>query len=605
MARHHRPIVCVIAGDPLTSPEALLQHLRAYWRRVGILELCEDVYKLSLRHICQDVNDEGLKENETALLHITFELLTSPPQTLVTGVDILLLLFSPAHPLSFLHLWEVWWPMFVHLRRLPIFLLATHMELLVMPDVQRYMHERGIQPINLQELTCAVQATTLSLGRVIPVSLGDADLLHANTLDSSCKSLVYLSNSLMRIFCATPGDGHDDALPLQLRWEATLNEASAVQLEAQLRDKWVAMPSARTGRIFYSNRITGEVTTVQPAIVPNDTSETFEQRRAVAFAAQVRGHKKASNLGSSHGATVHTDVMKNLQYSVRLLYEKRARLKELQQKTYLLRSVVQKLREETGSLSSDLEKLRSERASLVEKISITQQEFQSFQTKCELIGSVTESHLASLYEEINHVKRSYLQQWNCNKLRRSDVRAMHLRVEEVVNTTERLRQQITEGSERTIRLLQKQYLMHHNEITEIEEKSLLFRRWQALRGRERGEEPPNGGGSSCCAGDAPTEWVLLLRGLLNALLVVVEPLLCAIDRLQQMSGRLTAPCSVTVQATHGMRRLLLEERLQRWRIEVECTLDYASCIVSDFLLPMQRRGRLLGEHAAALLKLFS
>ncbi|KAF8296605.1 hypothetical protein TcYC6_0086840 [Trypanosoma cruzi] len=72
-----------------------------------------------------------------------------------------------------------------------------------------------------------------------------------------------------------------------------------------------------------------------------------------------------------------------------------------------------------------------------------------------------------------------------------------------------------------------------------------------------------------------------------------------------MSGRLTAPCSVTVQATHGMRRLLLEERLQRWRIEVECTLDYASCIVGDFLLPMQRRGRLLGEHAAALLKLFS
>ncbi|EKF33935.1 hypothetical protein MOQ_002407 [Trypanosoma cruzi marinkellei] len=495
--------------------------------------------------------------------------------------------------------------MFLHLRRLPMFLVATHMELLVMPDVQRCMHERGIQPINVQELTCAVQATALSLERVIPVSLGNADLLHANTLDSSCTSLACLGNMLMRTFCASPDDCHDDVPPLQLRWETTLNEASAVQLEAQLREEWVAIPSARTGRIFYSNRITGEVTTVQPAIVPNETKETFEQRRAVAFAAQVRGHKNASNSGSSHGATVHTDDMKKLQYFVGTLHENRSRLKELQQKTHLLRSVVRTLREETGSLSSDFETLRSERASLVEKIGITKQEIQSFQAKCELTGSITESHIASLSEEINQIKRSYLQQWNANKLRRSNVRAMQLRVEEVVKTNEKLRQQITEGLEWTIRLLQKQYLMHHNEIAEIEEKSLLFRRWQALRGRERGEEATNGGGSSCCAGDAPTEWMLLLRGLLNALLVVVEPLLCAIDRLQQMSGRLSAPCSVTVQATHAMRRLLLEERLQRRRIAVERTLDYASCIASDFLLPMQRRGRLLGEHAAALLKLFS
>ncbi|KAH9577674.1 hypothetical protein LSM04_005133 [Trypanosoma melophagium] len=45
------------------------------------------------------------------------------------------------------------------------------------------------------------------------------------------------------------------------------------------------------------------------------------------------------------------------------------------------------------------------------------------------------------------------------------------------------------------------------------------------------------------------------------------------------------------------------EMLQRRRIAVEETLEFVDCILDDFLLPVQRRGRCLGQRVVALLQL--
>ncbi|RNF27148.1 uncharacterized protein Tco025E_00585 [Trypanosoma conorhini] len=226
-----RRIVGVVSGDTLASPTSLLQHLRAQWRTAGVLQAGGEERCLVLEPRRKDVREAGSAEPATDFLHITFQLLTSPPQTLVTDVDAILLGFSPSHPLSFQHLGEVWWPIFVHLRRLPLLLVVAEMKLLVMPEAQRSMRERCIQQISVHDVASAAQPTAVPPEHILPVPLGRPGPLYANTRTPPGTLLAHLCNTLLCTCGSVPG-GETQFLPLQLRWEATPSEAAAFQLEA-------------------------------------------------------------------------------------------------------------------------------------------------------------------------------------------------------------------------------------------------------------------------------------------------------------------------------------------------------------------------------------
>ncbi|KEG07658.1 hypothetical protein DQ04_09161010 [Trypanosoma grayi] len=85
-----------------------------------------------------------------------------------------------------------------------------------------------------------------------------------------------------------------------------------------------------------------------------------------------------------------------------------------------------------------------------------------------------------------------------------------------------------------------------------------------------------------------------------SLSVAVPHILHALDRLRHSYTGLHLPRDAGVRIKTGVWRLQLAERLQRRQIVVERTIDYAGCIVDSFLMPVQCRGRTLGQLVAAL-----
>ncbi|KEG08719.1 hypothetical protein DQ04_06571010 [Trypanosoma grayi] len=294
------------------------------------------------------------------MLRSTFQVLTAPPQALVIGADTVTLVFSPAHPLSFLHLWEVWWPNFVHLRRIPHILVANHMELLVVADVQKGMRENCINPVTVEEVVRVTEAALIEPQNIIPVSFRGAACLPSTVSPPSRGTTFHLGEVFRRTCCSVPAE---DAIPsLESRWEAMLSEATAQQLEAQLLDEWAAISSAQTGKVLCANRRTGVFTTMQPASeLPSaaDESHAIERRGALALAAQVKGSRQTRSIRSADHITGAAEYFKDLECIVRECRGRRSRPQILQDDVRHQRAAEHHLRDEVEGLRAAVAALQS------------------------------------------------------------------------------------------------------------------------------------------------------------------------------------------------------------------------------------------------------
>ncbi|KAH9577681.1 hypothetical protein LSM04_006980 [Trypanosoma melophagium] len=128
--------------------------------------------------------------------------------------------FSPAHPLSFLHTWEVWWPLFSHLRQLPYLIVANSMELLVNPKVQQYLDQNNIRPILFEEVMEMLQAAKVMHNNCFPLSrINMKNLLLQDSCSTLNTYLKILCNALIRTSCSSSVDVE---LPLHSRWDMAL-----------------------------------------------------------------------------------------------------------------------------------------------------------------------------------------------------------------------------------------------------------------------------------------------------------------------------------------------------------------------------------------------
>ncbi|RNF27147.1 uncharacterized protein Tco025E_00584 [Trypanosoma conorhini] len=202
-------------------------------------------------------------------------------------------------------------------------------------------------------------------------------------------------------------------------------------------------------------------------MVADDSKKNCEQFRVVALAAQVKRHAKGSGLALPSNAGTHSVNGPVLQDGVRLLRERRARLREMEAKVHCVRRVARELREEAGGLVSTLQTLKGGATPLAMQLSITLQKFQSLEEVFQRIGSLTRADLASLSENTPKTRRSCLQKWNRNKLGRPNVHEVQLKVTEVRNRVETVRQQIRDGPKKTLKTLNKQYHTQYGAINKL------------------------------------------------------------------------------------------------------------------------------------------
>ncbi|ORC92788.1 uncharacterized protein TM35_000021140 [Trypanosoma theileri] len=596
MSTCERHIKCAVAGDSLASPEILVHCMRSEWKRQDVMISSESPFSFSLK--------SSRNLNESMMVHFSFQILTSPPQTLVTGSDILILVFSPAHPLSFLHLWEVWWPLFSHLRQLPYLIVANNMELLVTPQVQQYMHKYNIHPILFEEVLQALNAAMVSHNNFYPISrINMKDLLLQDSSSVSNTSLSYLCDALL---CTSCSQSVHVEVPLQSRWEMALEEGVAHQLMIQLLDEWIVVTSPLLHHVFYANRRTKEVTTIKPVELSNTTMGTPRKEKIHSKALVPQANCQKHLLGDrlAKNSTPPKEYLKNLEEVVGALRKKRSELKNIEDHVQYLRKGVIELKQQILVLQSRIDNSKNDIVSIVSNQEALKKEFHSLQEQCDQIGTINELTLSTLSEETDELRKRYLNVWHDNRKTREKIARLHEKVHDAQEKVKIQQYQLQNQVESKLSLLRSRFVTHYTEIDELEQKSLLLYRWQALRGR-RTVFPQD---TSEKYKTRPTyisqEWFSFLRGLSQALISTVEPLLSASEKLRIFyETHLVYQRSFLRTVTTLQEGLHRTEMLQRRRIAVEQTLEFASCILDDFLLPVQRHGRCLGQRVATRLQL--
>ncbi|KAH9577673.1 hypothetical protein LSM04_005107 [Trypanosoma melophagium] len=357
----------------------------------------------------------------------------------------------------------------------------------------------------------------------------------------------------------------------------------------QLLDEWVVVTSPLSSHVFYSNRRTREVTRVKPVELSNSTMVTSrkEQIHTRSLVPQENYKKQILDHVLSKTSIPSKEYLRNLEEVVEDLREKRSQLQNIEDHVQHLRRAVPGLRQEILEPQSRIDNLANDNVSIMSKQEAPKKEFHSLQEQCDQIGTINELTLSTLSEEIDVLRRRYLNIWQNNRKSREKLVRLH---EKVHDAHERVKFQ--------------QYQLHKQVESKISPLHSRFVAHYTIHGHKTVFPLDNNNEYSRKPTYILQECFSFLQGLSQALISTVEPLLFVNEKLRIFyETDLVYRNSSLWRVATLQQKLRHMEMLQRRRIAVEETLEFVDCILDDFLLPVQRRGRCLGQRVVALLQL--
>ncbi|CUG90850.1 Hypothetical protein, putative [Bodo saltans] len=180
---------------------------------------------------------------------LRFESWTTPPSTLVTNVDVVILCASLCHPLSFLHAMDHWAPLFAHLPYVRVVLAVTRFELSVSPSVRAALNASDVQPVERGDIFGAVRdiamqyhdatVTYCAVTLNVPVSgwVGQQDALHVKGSDAESHRSSASVRELLRACVEDDAFFQEDRAADQ--WRKTVEDVERDMDERAVLSEWM------------------------------------------------------------------------------------------------------------------------------------------------------------------------------------------------------------------------------------------------------------------------------------------------------------------------------------------------------------------------------